>query len=496
MATPNIVPRAAGEGGLGTAAKGWGGTFVTNTTASSATEGGKLVLAANDGAVMADNHRLGVIEFKGAEDTSSTLSIGARIEAICRDAWDGSNNGADLEFYTTNGTTESKVLTLDADKKATFAGDLTVNGDNVLFESANANDPIVTIKNTSNAANDMASLKFVKDRGAAPVIGDNLAEIYFVGEDSAQNEQEYGRILCETDVVTDGQESGVLKLGVANHDGGNGYGLIMTGGSVDGEVDVTVGLGAASVTTFAGATQINGAAGVSIIYTTTSSATEGGNLVLASDDGAVQGSGHRLGVIEFKGAEDTGNTLTTGARIEALADAAWSASENGADLVFYTTDGNATQTEQMRCTAATGVSIPKRKFTPTGTGTNGTVTGGDVVYFGGTTSMTAGAIYHYKSDGTWELADADAVATSDGLLAVALGAASDTNGMCLRGMVTIDHDPGAIGDVLFLSTTAGDCSATAPTGSADIVRVIGYQVNHASNGEIWFCPDGTYVELA
>ena len=122
MATPNIVPRANGQGGLGTASKGWGGLFITNTTASSATEGGKLVLAANDGAVMGDNHRLGVLEFKAAEDGSNTISIGARIQAICRDAWDGSNNDADLEFYTTNGTTESKVLTLDADKVATFTG--------------------------------------------------------------------------------------------------------------------------------------------------------------------------------------------------------------------------------------------------------------------------------------------------------------------------------------------------------------------------------------
>jgi hypothetical protein len=128
MATPNIVPRAAGEGGIGTSAKGWGKAFITNTTASSATQGGALQLAADDGAVMADNHRLGVIEFKGAEDTSNTLSIGARIQAICRDAWDASNNDADLEFYTTDGTTESKVLTLDADKKATFTGALETTG--------------------------------------------------------------------------------------------------------------------------------------------------------------------------------------------------------------------------------------------------------------------------------------------------------------------------------------------------------------------------------
>ena len=85
--------------------------------------------------------------------------------------------------------------------------------------------------------------------------------------------------------------------------------------------------------------------------TTTSSASQGGNLRLGSNDGAVMASGHRLGVLEFAGAEDASNTMTVGARIEALADATWSASENGADLLFYTTDGDASQSEQMRITA-------------------------------------------------------------------------------------------------------------------------------------------------
>ena len=133
-----------------------------------------------------------------------------------------------------------------------------------------------------------------------------------------------------------------------------------------------------------------------------------------------------------------------------------------------------------------------RKFTVTGD-TDGTYEG-DVVYFGGTTSMTTGALYHYKSDGTWELARANAVATCDGLLAIALGAASDTNGMLLRGMVTVDHDTGAVGDVLFVSDSAGDITATAPSDNNDIVRVIGYCL-HASNGQIWFNPDGAFVEV-
>ena len=121
---------------------------------------------------------------------------------------------------------------------------------------------------------------------------------------------------------------------------------------------------------------------------------------------------------------------------------------------------------------------------------------GDVVYFGGTEGMGIGTIYHYKSDGTWEVTNANAVATCDGLLGVALGEESDVNGVLLRGMVTLDHDPGAVGDVLFLSAASnGDATATAPSGSSDIVRVIGYCLD-ASDGQIWFDPDNTYVEVA
>ena len=67
--------------------------------------------------------------------------------------------------------------------------------------------------------------------------------------------------------------------------------------------------------------------------------------------------------------------------------------------------------------------------------------------------------------------------------------------MLLRGMATIANDPGAVGDTLFASTTAGEATATAPSGSGDIVRVIGYCLD-ASNGQIWFNPDGAFVEVA
>ena len=118
---------------------------IIDTSASGTASGGLLTLGSDDSAVMADNHRLGVIDFVGAEDGSNTLSVGARIQAVCRDAWDGSNNDADLEFYTVDGTTVSKVLTLDADGDATFTGDVTISGNDLTFGNG------ATIVNTSSS---------------------------------------------------------------------------------------------------------------------------------------------------------------------------------------------------------------------------------------------------------------------------------------------------------------------------------------------------------
>jgi len=100
-----------------------------NTTASSATQGGILTLECDDGAAMGINHRLGVIEFSGAEDASNNRVTGASIQAMCDRAWTASENGTRLEFYTMDGNASSELsLTLDSDLLATFAGGVTVTG--------------------------------------------------------------------------------------------------------------------------------------------------------------------------------------------------------------------------------------------------------------------------------------------------------------------------------------------------------------------------------
>jgi len=74
---------------------------VDNPTTSSASQGGKLRLQCDDGAAMADTHRLGLLEFTGAEDTNSTIIIGASVAAFANGDWDSDSAGTKLKFSTT-----------------------------------------------------------------------------------------------------------------------------------------------------------------------------------------------------------------------------------------------------------------------------------------------------------------------------------------------------------------------------------------------------------
>ena len=315
------------------------GVTITDSTTSSATEGGFIRLVSDDGAAMANDHRLGVIEFAGAEDASSTITVGAKIEAICDAGWSATENGTALVMSTTDANaSQSEVLRLDSDKLATFAGAslfngnatfgvddtgvdvrlfsatasegvlydasedelalllttklkfhdvgggeeiyasadghlevnagttldmtaptidinastaVTVDSDLVTFGSANANDPLVIIKNTTD---DTASarLRFVKDRGAAGEDNDNIGTIEFYGDDDAQDNIEFASIGAQVADASNGAEGGRLVFRVATHDGEMQSGITIQDGDAEDEVDVTIGNGAASLTTIAG----------------------------------------------------------------------------------------------------------------------------------------------------------------------------------------------------------------------------------------------------
>ena len=137
--------------------------------------------------------------------------------------------------------------------------------------------------------------------------------------------------------------------------------------------------------------------------------------------------------------------------------------------------------------------IEKREF-KVPTGGLGDVDG-DVLYIG-TGSVQGGKVYYFNGT-DWASSDADAASTATGLLGIALDSgATSTVGVLVRGYGTLGVSTGGSnGDVLYLSTGANQITSTAPSGSGDIVRVVGYLID-STNNIVWFNPDGSWVEIA
>jgi hypothetical protein len=163
--------------------------------------------------------------------------------------------GGEEIFASANGHLEINAgTTLDVtaptvDINASTA--VTIDTDTATFASSNANDPLVVIKNTTNDA-DGARLRFVKDKGAAGAANDVAGLIEFYADDANQDNILFAKVEAAVAVHTNGQEGGKLSLGVATHDGEFQNGLVLTDGSAEDEIDVTIGNGTSSVTTIAG----------------------------------------------------------------------------------------------------------------------------------------------------------------------------------------------------------------------------------------------------
>ena len=113
----------------------------------------------------------------------------------------------------------------------------------------------------------------------------------------------------------------------------------------------------------------------------------------------------------------------------------------------------------------------------------------------GSGTLTAGKLY-YLSGSTWTETDADGVLNgADQLLGIALGSSPTSNGVLLRGFFDANSylSNFSAGKAVYVSTTGGSMDTTAPNGSADYVRIVGYCTTTAN--VIYFNPSTTWVEL-
>ena len=166
--------------------------------------------------------------------------------------------GSNGQVLSTNGvgvlSWESKVGTTGDES---IAGHKTFTGDSTTFTSANATDPLITIKNTTDDTNG-ARLRFVKDKGSAGAGNDENGKIQFYGDDAAQDQVMFSEIKSQVSDATNGEEGGKFTISVASHDGSPTPGLVIEDGDAAGELDVTIGAGSSSNTIVVGNTILAG----------------------------------------------------------------------------------------------------------------------------------------------------------------------------------------------------------------------------------------------
>jgi len=112
----------------------------------------------------------------------------------------------------------------------------------------------------------------------------------------------------------------------------------------------------------------------------------------------------------------------------------------------------------------------------------------------GDTIAIGEVVYYSAADSEWMKTDANAELTSKGMLGIALEAKSNGQAMkvLLKGFYRDDSAFSfTAGNTLYLSGTAGDLTATAPSATGDIIRVAGYAI---TDDLIYFNPSSTWIE--
>ena len=102
-------------------------------------------------------------------------------------------------------------------------------------------------------------------------------------------------------------------------------------------------------------------------------------------------------------------------------------------------------------------------------------------------------LLYLKSDGKWWKADADAAATMPGLrMALESKSADQACSMLVHGRVRDDDWNWTVGGLIYASTDAGGFTQTAPSGTTDIVQIVGIAY-HAD--KMIFNPEADTLEI-
>ena len=407
-----------------------------------------------------------------------------------------------------------------------------VNADDAITIEANggANETIQIRSNqgtgvaTAAIANQVnASIALVSDVGGiALASGLNADGSIFLEADGGANET----IVIHSNQGT-GEGTSNASIQLLSDAGGvdltaTGLTGVMTDGNSDAAVQLTAlagGIGLRTTSNLAGAIQIeaDGGAAETIIVKADQSTVDGtagaGAIALVSDAGGIGLSWN-----------DGKDLWAEGGRAHITAN------EDAADCIKLHADAGTSQTITVVNDAGTGVAAVGLTSTAGGIAltagsvrtthdfattaplsmaqfdTDGEWSGTVIKYSpGADDTLNLGQIYYLHTDGTWNQARANAVATgASQMLGIGLGNARSA-GVLIKGFIRIPSTeilavPGSNASpglpIYIADGTAGHLTFTVPDTSDDFVRIVGYAIQDSTDVLIYFDPDKTWVEIA
>jgi hypothetical protein len=251
----------------------------------------------------------------------------------------------------------------------------------------------------------------------------------------------------------------------------------------------------------------------------------GGNISLQRDDTSIV-DGNPLGRIRFSGDDPTNDVFNRGVEIRAEAAGTWSTDNYPSELQFYTTATNTdelalTLDSSQNATFTNNVDVDGnlqvdgtikdsdgdagtsgQLLSSTGTGTNWIDFEADVAkridvtvknVSGG--SLAKGVVVHAAPTATppsGNVIEVIAADANDAAKMPAIGVLNETiadeaegEAVMFGAVSGIDTSSFSIGDELYVSTTAGEFTATKPTANDELVQKVAIVIkSHASNGLI------------
>tara|TARA_R100001082_G_C4365982_1_gene161951 strand:+ start:4215 stop:5678 length:1464 start_codon:yes stop_codon:yes gene_type:complete len=428
-----------------------GSTGATGATGATATAGDGIDIAGGEvstdlksnGGLVIESTELAVD--LGASSITGTLAVG-----------DGGTGATTL--------TDNAILTGTGTSAITAEANASYDGNDFTLASSTSAKPVLTL---SNSNTDAVSSEIVFQKTATGADNDDVGKIDFKGDNDNNEVTSFATILAEIADASDSDEAGRLSMTVMASDGSFNHSLpahqgrnafTATGHGTNDIVDVTLGYGTASTTTVAGTLTMGSTAAM-----TNAGLLSVGNQTNITGTGALNGGSITSGF----GNIDIGSST-------------------------FDTTGD----------VSTGVITPTAiKHTISGNNAGDYGTGAEILYGISNDSVTAGAIYVLRS-GVWTTIDADVssmVSQLVGVATIAAGNGDSSDGMIIKGSVTLASaytaGSDAEGAIVYASATAGEATLTAPSSSAQFVRILGYSFN-VSSKKMFLNPDSTFVKIA